>query len=149
MEETIKEGLDKAAVAEMIAVAIKQAAAFATPKYGDTPTDALQLTPKKYVDTEIPYFGHVDNAGTAVILPTGWTSSVSLGLYTVTHNLGVSNYAVVVAARADANAGDPAADITFGVIGATNTNNFTVAFFGNTGVTTKISTHFNFFLKTP
>lgn len=40
---------DKAEVVAIVGVALKEALAFGTPKYGDTPTDAYQLTPKKYV----------------------------------------------------------------------------------------------------
>lgn len=40
-----------AATQQMIDEAIKKAMAFQTKKYGDTPTDDLQLVPKKYVDS--------------------------------------------------------------------------------------------------
>lgn len=40
----------KKQVEEMIKSAIEAAGAFATKKVGDTPTDAIQLTPKSYVD---------------------------------------------------------------------------------------------------
>lgn len=131
---------------------IQEALAFSANKLGDTPTDALQLTPKKYVDAgdlaAKVYRGHVSNAGSGTLLPTGWTSSVTSTLYTITHNLGISDYAVTVTARADANSGNPAADICFPVIGATSSNSFTVAFFTNDNTTTKIATDFNFMLKT-
>lgn len=71
-------------------------AMFGSKQVGDTPTDANQLTPKKYVDGLIPFSGHVQSNGSAISLPDGWTSSkISTGLYEVTHNLGTTAYAVV------------------------------------------------------
>lgn len=40
-------------VQKMIDDSLKKALAFQTKKYGDTPTDALQLTPKKYVTSVV------------------------------------------------------------------------------------------------
>lgn len=49
------------------------------------------------------YAGYLNN-GTAVLLPTGWTSGKNgTGDYTVTHNLGTTNYAVAVTAVANAD----------------------------------------------
>lgn len=43
------------------------------------------------------YVGRVDSTGTAVKLPSGWTSSKSVAtVYTVTHNLGTANYTLVI-----------------------------------------------------
>ena len=42
--------MDKESVQKMIDEALQAAAAFPTRKYGDTPSDANQLTPKKWVD---------------------------------------------------------------------------------------------------
>lgn len=73
---------------------IAKQSAFATDKYGDTPTDANQLVPKKYVDTRTPYIGVVTSGGSAgAFFPPGWTVGVVGTLYTITHNLGTSNYA--------------------------------------------------------
>lgn len=73
-------------------------------RIGDTPTDAFQLVPKKYVDDAVlsagGYSGRVDSGGAAgTPFPTGWTSvKNSTGNYTVTHNLGTTAYAPVVSA---------------------------------------------------
>ena len=45
----------------------------------------------------LPYAGWVDSAGTGETVPNGWSAArTSLGLYAVTHNLGHTNYSVVV-----------------------------------------------------
>jgi hypothetical protein len=42
------------------------------------------------------YAGQVASAGTAIDLPSGWSSSrPSTGNYTVTHNLGTTNYSII------------------------------------------------------
>lgn len=66
-------------------------------RIGDTPTDALQLVNKKYVDSSKKVFGGaVDSTGVAIALPPGWTSiKNSTGDYTVTHNLATTAYIVV------------------------------------------------------
>lgn len=44
-----------------------------------------------------PFAGVVAANGTAVSLPSGWTSAkTNTGRYTVTHNLGTTSYAVVI-----------------------------------------------------
>lgn len=67
-------------------------------RIGDTPTDALQLVNKKYVDSKSSgYVGSVTSSGTSTFLPSGWTvAHTSTGVYTITHNLGTTNYAVNV-----------------------------------------------------
>ena len=51
---------------------------------------------KGQLDAKV-YGGHVNAAGTAVYLPTGWSSvRNSAGSFTITHNLGTTNYAPVV-----------------------------------------------------
>lgn len=63
-------------------------------RIGDTPTEALQLTNKKYVDNVAGYSGQVNANGTAGFLPSGWSSvKNSTGDYTVTHNLNDSTTA--------------------------------------------------------
>lgn len=66
---------------------------------GDTPTDANQLVPKKYVDAHqgtTIYTGSINADGTALSLPTGWTSVVGgTSAYTVTHNLNTTDYIVI------------------------------------------------------
>lgn len=47
----------------MIDTSIEKAMAFATKKYGDTPTDALQLVPKKYVSSVVGSFGPGGSSG--------------------------------------------------------------------------------------
>lgn len=76
---------------------IKKAMAYSTVKYGDTPTDALQLVPKKYADSlSSGFVGQVNSGGTTGTLPTGWTvTHPGTGSYIVTHNLGVYNRAIV------------------------------------------------------
>lgn len=135
-------------VQKLIDDSIAEAMKLATDKRCDTPTDALQVANKKYVDSQKGFIGHVAASGAGTILPTGWTSGVASTTYTITHNLAKSDYVVFITPRADANAGDPASDIVFPVIGATSSNSFNVAFFTNNGSTTKIATDFNFLLKT-
>lgn len=139
-------------ITKLIDEKVADAVKLATDKRGDTPTDALQLTPKQYVDDQMlvakGYMGHINAVGAVVLAPTGWTSGVASTTYTITHNLAKSDYVVVITPRADANANDPANDIVFPVIGATSSNSFTVAFFTNNNTTTKIATDFNFLLKT-
>lgn len=66
-------------------------------RIGDTPTDALQLVNKKYVDAHKGYAGRVADTGAAILLPKGWSSVQNgTGDYTVTHNLGNTNYSVVI-----------------------------------------------------
>lgn len=90
MQET-----DKQEIQKMIDLAIERAMLFSTRKLGDTPTDALQLANKKYVDDRV-MFGHVNADGTSTILPTGWTSSkTATGTYLITHNLNSTAYGVV------------------------------------------------------
>lgn len=94
--------LTKEEVQTMIDKTLK--GSFTYRRVGDTPTDALQLTPKSYVDKSVAssggYAGRVDSAGVAgTPFPAGWTSvRNSLGSYTVTHNLGTTAYAPVVSA---------------------------------------------------
>lgn len=101
---------DKAEVKEMVETAIKEAMAFSTPKYGDTPTDAIQLVPKKYVDGEIAQIrvakiGSLSSTGdgsAGAVFPSGWTSAKnSTGDYTITHNLGTTDYTVVATSLND------------------------------------------------
>lgn len=76
-------------------------AMFGSKQVGDTPVEANQLTPKKYVDSQFGKInsGYVSAAGVGVILPSGWSSSkISTGLYEVTHNIGSANYVVVATA---------------------------------------------------
>lgn len=47
-------------IIKLIDEKIAKAMAFATKKYGDTPTDSLQLTPKKYVDANSGVAGGSD-----------------------------------------------------------------------------------------
>lgn len=71
---------------------------FSNKMVGDTPNDALQLIPRKYIDGKF-FAGRVNANGTSIFLPTGWTSQVAnTSEYTITHNLGTTNYAFVVLA---------------------------------------------------
>ncbi len=61
---------------------------------GDTPTDANQLTPKKYV-TKYVLYGAVSGPN-GTYLPDGWTAtSVGLGLMNVNHTLGTTDFGVL------------------------------------------------------
>lgn len=96
-------------------------------KLGDTPTDALQLANKAYVDANSAFAGSVTSGGTAVFLPTGWSvAHTSTGVYTITHKLGTANYAVVVTGTGAfsygnvpgiTNVGSTTCQITMGTIG--------------------------------
>jgi hypothetical protein len=58
------------------------------------------------------YAGSVASDGTAIRLPQGWTSSrTSTGLYTITHNLGTTNYAPIVTAFLNGGTGFRAAQV--------------------------------------
>lgn len=75
-------------------------------KYGDTPTDALQLTPKGYVDRRITG-GVVLSDGTAgVPFPVGWSvASITTGRVTVTRTVDpntLAKYAVVATSLSSA-----------------------------------------------
>lgn len=88
MEDDTKKYVDEA---------FDRVARFSTPKYGDTPTSAQQLTPKGYVDgiRSFPVVMALD--GTSSVRPTGWsTSKPSDAVWRVTHNLGTLNYAVAL-----------------------------------------------------
>lgn len=103
-------------------------------KYGDTPTDSLQLTPKGYVDAKI-FWGTVASDGTAGTLPSGWTSvRNSVGNYTVTHNLGVANGVVVTSKL----------DIVMAVMNTMGINSFNVIFYNT--APTQTDTAFVFLL---
>ena len=46
------------------------------------------------------YAGIVDDTGSGIILPSGWTSTTTgTGHFTVTHNLGHTNYSIVVTVK--------------------------------------------------
>lgn len=65
-------------------------------RIGDTPTDALQLVNKKYVDAHKGLAGSVLANGTANFLPSGWSViRGGNGDYTLTHNLGTTLYSFV------------------------------------------------------
>lgn len=73
------------------------AATFTGTVSADTAISASNLVRKDQLDAKV-YGGRITNAGTAAVAygPSGWTvSRVSLGLTTVTHNLGTTNYSVV------------------------------------------------------
>lgn len=75
---------------------------FSTRIVGDTPTDALQLAPKKYVNNYV-FYGAGNGDGTAAYFPTGWTVQrtpigASNGNYQITHNLNTTKYGVVATA---------------------------------------------------
>lgn len=71
-------------------------------RIGDTPTDNLQLTNKRYVDGKVPFVGVVGSNGVqSAPFPTGWVSSqLGVGDYVVTHNLNSSVYSLVANSNA-------------------------------------------------
>lgn len=86
--------MDEKTVQNMIEQTLKKS--FKEKRIGDTPTDALQLANKNYVDTSSGYVGSVKQDGTNYFLPDGWTSSTDGAAdYTITHNLGTDKYGVV------------------------------------------------------
>ena len=109
-------------------------------KIGDTPTDALQLANKKYVDGKASkvYFGVVASDGSAINLPSGWTSSrTGTGDFVVTHNLAASSNGYGVVAN-------PSTD--FGITKNANigANSFEILFVDHNG--NLLSTGFVFIL---
>lgn len=110
---------------------------FPSKKVGDTPTDALQLANKKYVDSKTAYSGYVNAAGTAgTPFPSGWTVGLSAHLFTITHNLGTTSYGVTLTSVGTAY---------FGEVVARNANTFTCQFWNT--VPALNDTDFMFVLK--
>lgn len=89
------------------------------------------------------YAGSLNSDATVVFLPSGWTAVVgsggSVGKYTVTHNLGTSNYAIVVTATAGFN---------YGAVTSVGTSTFIVTMYsiGVGGSVSPTDTAFNFIL---
>ena len=80
------------------------------------------------------YGGNIESNGTAVSLPTGWSSVVSGGhVYTITHNLGTTSYTVV------ANAWGSNSVIYFIPYYNFSSNTFTVEFDEKTGTTAGVT----------
>ena len=66
-----------------------------------TGSDGSQkITTPTTTSTQVAFVGNVNSNGTASTpFPTGWSSSrITTGIYTITHNLGSTNYAVVATA---------------------------------------------------
>ena len=81
-------------IQQMIDTTLKNS--FAQKRIGDSPTDALQLAPKKYVDSRV-FTGQVKSDVAGTPFPKGWSvNNGSTGNYTITHNLGTTNYSVSV-----------------------------------------------------
>lgn len=83
------------------------------------------------------YGGKVDSAATSEVVPTGWSASYNSGtkIYTVTHNLGTTAYAVV--AMAPSFALQP-------VLQSLGSDTFTIDFENSSG--TAFATDFHFVL---
>lgn len=128
-------------IQKMIDESIASELAFSKKKIGDTPTDALQLVNKKYIDGRI-YAGFVNVDGTpGTPFPVGWTSAVSGSPnIDVTHNLGTTAYSVVTTAFYSSNYVVP-------VITQMNANTFRVNFIGIGGNASAIQA-FSFALST-
>jgi hypothetical protein len=70
------------------------------------------------------YSGRVAAAGTAIKLPSGWSSTkTATGKYTITHNLGTTNYTIVAIANN-----------RFATWEAIATNTFTIYIYGHDNV---------------
>lgn len=71
---------------------------FSQKRVGDTPTDALQLVNKKYVDENGgAASGSVVSNAAGTNFPADWSVAHSLtGVYTFTHTLGTSHFAVTI-----------------------------------------------------
>lgn len=62
---------------------------------GAAATTSAQFTTKAQLDAKA-YGGVVNSTGGAIYLPSGWSSAkTGTGQYTITHNLGTTNYGVV------------------------------------------------------
>lgn len=110
---------------------------FAQKRIGDTPTDALQLVNKQYVDSKgAGFLGQVSSSGTGIVLPTGWSSSGAGGSYTVTHNLGITTYIVIATSFGNL--------ATWSIVSTQSANNFTITTLVGNG--TQTSGSFNFVL---
>lgn len=139
----------------MIKDALTKAMGFSTRKLGDTPTDNIQLTPKKYVDftissaiagvssvaSAVVFPGFVESNAAGTPFPAGWSVvRNSGGNYTVTHNLNTTAYSVVVTVKS-------ALAITIGNINDKSANTFGVVFFKQTAATTWSATDTDFFFE--
>lgn len=88
--------MQKEEVQKLIDDSLKETMLFSTAKYGDTPTDALQLANKKYVDSVVSPCGAVASNGAAISLPSGWSSAKNAtGQYNITHTLNTTGLSVV------------------------------------------------------
>lgn len=115
--------MQKEEIQKLIDDSLKETMLFSTTKYGDTPTDALQLANRKYVDSRT-YTGYINANGTAGFLPNGWTSSKSAtGTYVITHNFGNKNYTAQVTTEVST---DTSFNLTFPVVLAYTNNFFTI-----------------------
>lgn len=142
---------------------------FTQRRIGDTPTDTLQLTPKKYVASLVSanvtsivtqytssilavnnrmYPGYVKSTGAAgTPFPSGWTTSVlGTGNYQVIHNLNNTNNYVITATPFAANGA--ANDATYPVTTTLAPNSFQITWAETTTPATAINTDFTFILMT-
>ena len=86
------------------------------------------------------YHGRVDTSGSADRLPSGWTSTKdAVGEYTVTHNLGTSNYTVIPTARSGSD--------NIAILADVNSNDFELECY-DWGSDTKEDVDFHFILIT-
>ena len=121
---------DKKEIEDMIRLASRQDF---RRRIGDTPTEDLHLVNKKYVDDNAStvYAGRVADDGSAVNLPSGWTSAkTGTGQYTVTHNLGTTAYGV---AGLSTSANQATINLS-----AINANDFRVITWNNTPTNTDL-----------
>ncbi len=87
-----------------------------------------------FISTAVPslfsFVGSVSAGGVAIELPAGWSSSLDggTGIYTVTHNLGTTNYVFILTPNK--------ATACFGMWKTKNANSIDIVFFTDAGVST-------------
>lgn len=76
---------------EWIMQQIRQTTQYSSRLLGDTPTDANQFVPKKYLNATLFCGATGTNSD---FLPPGWSASSGGAFTTITHNLGTLGYSV-------------------------------------------------------
>lgn len=108
--------------------------------------DELAATLVGLVDG-VSYGGTVDEAGVAVDLPDGWSSSLSTITFTVTHNLGHTDYVVALTPYYDGSANTDDSWTAFLVTKGANSFTYRTGRSEDTTTTTASLTMCDFILK--
>lgn len=108
-------------------------------RIGDTPTDALQLVNKAYVDNNSGvHAGSVRSNVATSFFPSGWSvSKTGTGRYLITHNLGTTNYSVAYTLIGSFL-------VTIANITTKSANSFVIEFYNQTAATTWTNTDTDF-----